>query len=215
MENTKLKLLRILDILNETDEDHPRTANEIISQLALYGIAAERKSVLRDIASLQDYGYDILLHSDNKRGYFLASRSFEDWELKILMDAAASASFLTPENASQLVDKLSALSSSDGRKTLRSATPIPSQVKTGDPTTKNSISVLLEAIRKKKKVGFQYTYTAEDLEKHFRFEGHEYPVSPYALIWRMERYYLVGCYGKYKSLSYYRLDRIRNLHILD
>ncbi|MBQ5504240.1 MAG: WYL domain-containing protein, partial [Oscillospiraceae bacterium] len=60
MENTKLKLLRVLDILNETDEDHPITANEIVARLKLYCIDAERKSVLRDIAALQNYGYDIL-----------------------------------------------------------------------------------------------------------------------------------------------------------
>ena len=119
MEITKIKLLRVLEILRETDEDHPYTANEIIAKLKLYGLDAERKAVLRDIAALQDYGYDIVLHSDNKRGYFMASREFEDWELKVLMDAAVGASFLTEENSRQLAEKLSALSSGSGRKTLR------------------------------------------------------------------------------------------------
>lgn len=201
--------------MKETDEDHPRSANEIIKQLELYGIHAERKSVLRDIATLQDYGYDILLHSDNKRGYFMASRLFEDWELKILMDAVASASFLTSENSYQLADKISALSSKEGRKTLRAVSPITSTVKNGDSTTKNAVDLLLRAIRKKRKVGFQYASTGGDLKKHYRFDGHQYPVSPYALIWRQDKYYLIGSYGSYNKLSYYRMDRIRNLEILD
>lgn len=213
MEITKIKLLRVLEILRETDEDHPYTANEIIAKLKLYGLDAERKSVLRDIAALQDNGYDIVLHSDNKRGYFMASREFEDWELKVLMDAAVGASFLTEENSRRLAEKLSALSSGSGRKTLRAVTPLASTVKNGDPTTKNNIDVLLTAIRRKKQVVFQYIYTGPDLKKHLRFDGREYPISPYALIWRNDRYYLVGKYGDYDTLSYYRLERIRNIRV--
>ena len=42
-QSSKLKLLRVLDILRETDDEHPITTNQIIQQLALYGIDAERK----------------------------------------------------------------------------------------------------------------------------------------------------------------------------
>ncbi len=213
--SNKLKLLRVLDILRETDEDHPFTANQIVRQLSLYGIEAERKSLLRDIAALQDYGYDILLHSDNKLGYYMASRKFEDWELKVLMDAALSANFLTGENCTRLAEKISSLSSRDGQRTLRCASPIASKVKNGDPSTKNAIDILLRAIRRKRKVGFRYVFTGGDMEMHLRLGGREYPVSPYALIWRQDRYYLIGCYGSRGELSYYRLDRIRSLRMLD
>ena len=118
MEYTKIKLLRILDILKETDEDHPCTAKQIIERLSMDGLEAERKSVLRDVAALQEYGYDIILHPDNKRGWYMASREFEDWELKILMDAAVSANFLTEENSRQLSDKIAGLASRSGQKIL-------------------------------------------------------------------------------------------------
>ena len=215
MEITKIKLLRVLDILRETDEEHPYTANEILKELRLYGIEAERKSVLRDIAALQDYGYDIMPHPDNKRGWYMASRTFEDWELKLLMDDALSAGFLTAENGKQLADKLCSLSSKYGQKTLRAATPVPSPRGSGTPSTKITIDVLLKAIRQGKKVGFRYVRTGADLKKHARFEGHEYPVSPYALVRRQDRYFLIGCYGSYKDLSYYRLERIRDIELLD
>ncbi len=215
MENTKIRLLRILEILRATDEDHPYTANQIIGQLALYGIAAERKSVLRDIAALQECGYDILLHPDNKLGYYFAAREFEDWELKVLMDAAVGANFLTEDNSARLALKLSALASADGQKTLCSATPIVSQVKNGDPTTKNAIDLLLQAIRRKRQVSFQYLYIDRDLKKQLRYDGMRYQVNPYALIWRQDKYYLIGNYTKYRTLSYYRLDRIRGLSITE
>ena len=215
METTKIKLLRILDILRETDEGTPYTTNEIIKQLRLYGLEAERKSVLRDIAALQEYGYDILLHPDHKSGFYMASREFEDWELKLLMDDALNAGFLTDENGKQLADKLCSLSSKNGQKALRAATPVPASPGNGTPTTKITIDVLLKAIRQKKKVGFHYVRTGADLKKHRRFEGHEYPVSPYALVRRQDRYFLIGCYGSYENLSYYRLERIREIRILD
>lgn len=215
MEITKIKLLRVLEILRETDENHPYTANQIVAKLALYGIEAEKKSVLRDIATLREVGYDILLHPDNKRGYFFASREFEDWELKVLMDAAVGASFLTAENARNLAEKLSSLSSRDGKKTLCAATPILSQVKAGDATTKNAIDLLLQAIRRKHQVSFQYLYTDRDLKRQLRYDGMHYQVNPYALVWRQDKYYLIGNYTKYQTLSYYRLDRIRSLMLTE
>lgn len=79
MQKNKQKLLNILDILKGTDETHPITANRIAELLGLSGIDAERKSILRDINALIEYGYDIVLHHDNKLGFYLASRDFEDW----------------------------------------------------------------------------------------------------------------------------------------
>ena len=55
---TKEKLLRTLDILKTTDEQHPITTAKIIEQLREYGLEPERKSVLRDIKLLRDYGSD-------------------------------------------------------------------------------------------------------------------------------------------------------------
>lgn len=214
-QSSKIKLLRVLDILSETDEEHPMTTNQIVRELSLYGIEAERKSVLRDIATLQDYGYDVLLHADNKLGYYMASRDFEDWELKVLMDAALSASFLTKQSSEQLSKKISALSGRDGRKTLRAMTPIPNTVKNGDATTKNAIDVLLRAVRLRRKVCFRYLFTDSDLQKKFRRSGQEYHVSPYALIWRQDKYYLIGSFEGRDKLSYYRLDRIRELSVTD
>lgn len=215
MEQTKVRLLRVLSIIEETDESHPITANQVVCQLSLYGMQVEKKAVLRDIAALQDYGYDILLHPDNKRGYYLASREFEDWELKVMMDMVAGAGFLTTENTKTLLEKISALSSAQGKRMLRAATPITSNIKNGDPTTKNAIDLLLQAIRGRKKVGFQYISTGSDGKKHLRFDGAEYRLSPYSLFCRQDRYYLIGSMVESRKLLYFRLDRIRELRLLE
>ena len=67
----KLKLLKVLDILRDTDKSHPITAVGICKKLEEMGISAERKSVCRDIKTLTEYGYKITLCHDNKLGYYL------------------------------------------------------------------------------------------------------------------------------------------------
>ncbi|MCR4804242.1 MAG: WYL domain-containing protein [Clostridia bacterium] len=215
MEVTKIKLLRVLDILKETDEDHPITTNQILEQLKLYGISAERKAVQRDIIALQNYGYDIVLHEDNKKGYFMASRLFEDWELKVLLDAAIEAYFFTAADSRKFTEKIAALGSRDCRRMLRQVTPIETDLHKGLPMTKNYIDTILKAIRHKKNVGFNYCTIDDDLQDKITHEGRIFKVSPYALIWRRDHYYLVGQNKKYESISYFRLDRMRCLEELD
>ena len=57
----KQKLLTLLQILYEqTDENHPLNAPQLIELLAEKGIVCERKAIYRDIESLIDFGFDIL-----------------------------------------------------------------------------------------------------------------------------------------------------------
>ena len=58
MQKQKLLYLRKI-LLEKTDENHGLTSSEILAELALYGITAERKSLYDDISSLQMYGLDI------------------------------------------------------------------------------------------------------------------------------------------------------------
>ena len=55
----------------------------------------------------------------------------------------------------------------------------------------------------------------DDLQDEFTHNGEPFKISPYALIWRRDHYYLVGRNKKYNGISYYRLDRMRCLKELD
>jgi len=55
--NQKLKLLYLMKILLEkTDDQHPLTTNELISELANYDIHVERKTIYTDLESLRTFG---------------------------------------------------------------------------------------------------------------------------------------------------------------
>lgn len=216
MANSKVKLIRILEILKDTDEQHPLTALQIGEKLKLYGIEAERKSICRDINILKDnLDYDIILSADNKQGYYMASRDFEDFELKILIDAVWSSKFLTKDSTGKLTKKLISLASEDSAKMLRTVTPVKSKLKGTNVATKINIDYILKAIKYGRKVKFQYVYTDIDLTQKLRKDGFYYTVNPYSLIWQNEQYYLICNYDKYNDLSYYRLDRMKNLFICD
>lgn len=211
--NSKLKLLKILEILMETDEQHPLTALQINEKLKLYGIEAERKSICRDINILRDDAdYDILLSADNKQGYYMASRDFEDWEVKILIDAVSGAKFLTTSDTKKLANKLIRLQSKNSRKMMLHGS-LALYDKSGNVTTKIHIDEILKAIKAERKISFQYTYTTVSLKKELRRDGHCYVVNPYRLVWKNDHYYLIGNYDKYDNLSSYRLDRMKHLSI--
>ena len=215
MADIKLKLLRIMDIMKKTDEDHPVTAGQIVKELSAYGITAERKSVGRDLNALKEAGYDILLSKNARLGYYMGEHEFEDWELKVLGDAVWSAKFLTNNTARELSRKLYQLSSEAGEKNLRQLSLSYNPLKSHYPTTRINISVLMDAIRKKHMVCFQYTYTDTDMKKKERWNGKLYRFSPYKLVWHGDFYYAVGNKDGYDNLSFYRLDRIANVCILD
>ena len=106
-DNQKLSLLHIRDYLEQnTDEEHPVTAQDLIDMLARKGISCERKTIYSHIAALQDYGVDIVNRRGKNGGYYIGSRNFELPELKLLIDAVQSSRFLTERKSRELIGKL-------------------------------------------------------------------------------------------------------------
>jgi hypothetical protein len=101
--NQKLKLLYLLKILMEkTDTEHTLTVPEMINELQKYNITAERKSIYDDIEALKTFGVDILCRKSRTYDYYIASRTFQLAELKLLADAVASSKFITEKNHNQV-----------------------------------------------------------------------------------------------------------------
>ena len=210
--NTRARLLSVLEILRNSDEKHPMTSDRIIGELKRrYGLEAERKAVGLDIKALVEMGEDIISCDYKRNGYFLATHQFENWEVKVLMDAVAQAKFLTAAVTGRLTSKLLATTSPHTRNVLSSATPDSSGVKTKNKATQNNIDILLSAIENRKKVSFTYVSIGTQLKRTPRRGGARYTVSPYALIWKSDYYYLICNAQGFHDFSYYRLDRIEQL----
>lgn len=215
MADTKLKCLRVLDILKESDSNNPLTTAEISEKLAVFDLEAERKAINHDIAVLNKAGYDIRRCADHKKGYYMTNRRFEIWELKVLIDAIASAKFLTSSDSKAITAKLLGMASNDNARLLTQVTPANNQLKPDNQMVQSSLDYLLEAIRQKRQVQFQYQYTDPRGQKTLCKDGHLYVVNPYVLTWKDEHYYLIGNLDQHYNLGYYRLDRLINLAMID
>lgn len=214
--DTRARLLGVAEILKDSDEKHPFTSDRIIGELKKrYNIEAERKAIGLDIKALVEKGEDIISCDYKRMGYFQGTHQFEGWEVKILMDAVSQAKFLTPAVTGRLIDKLLSTTSVHLQKVLEFATPTTAGIKTKNKSTQNNIDILLSAIENRHKVSFSYVSIGAGLKRVPRRKGALYTVSPYALIWKSDYYYLICNAEGFQDFSYYRLDRMEKLRELE
>ena len=113
-------------------------------------------------------------------------------ELKLLIDAVSSSRFITEKKSKELVKKISRLASENQQDDLRRHISATNRVKSENEAIYYTVNTINEAISKRKKISFKYTEYSSGLEKIFRNEGESYEVSPYALLWNEDNYYVVG-----------------------
>lgn len=211
----KLKLLYILKILTEhTDEAHPMSTADIIKRLDAEGIHAERKSIYADISCLCDFGYDIIqVQSRLGGGYYLADREFELAELKLLVDAVQSSRFITTKKSRELISKLEKLAGKHDAGQLQRQVYVVGRVKTENESIYYNIDNIHRAIQENRQIGF--TYMDWNLQKELtpRANGSR-KVSPCALIWQDENYYLAAYDSDDNVMKHYRVDKMGKVSVL-
>lgn len=213
----KNKLLVLKSIFEQhTDEDHDLTVQEIIGLLSERRIDAERKTVYDDIATLQDFGMDIVVsRRGHSNAYYLASRPFQTEELFILSDAVASSRFLTKKKSNELIGKLQNLTSRHIAPKLSREVFVNSRVKAFNESIYYNINDIHEAIKSDKKITFKYYYYDLERRKKLRHSGYVYKVSPLHLTWEEDKYYLICYCEKHEDISRYRIDRMERVSITD
>ena len=220
--NQKLKLLYLYQILmQKTDEEHKLTTDELIAALSRCGIEAERKSIYSDIAALQDFGLDVNLQRGRGGGYFVASREFELPELKLLVDAIQCSRFITEKKSNELIKKLESLASEPQARALQRQVYVSDRVKTINESIYYNIDTLHSAISAGVQITFQYFEWALDfsaqqrIQKRYRRDGARYQVSPWALTWDDENYYMVAYEAASDAIRHYRVDKMEHIELTD
>lgn len=213
--NQKLKLLYLHDIFTkQTDQEHPLTITQITQKLAGFGISAERKSLYDDFEALRLFGLDIVaVRCKSSMAYFATGTGFEVPELRLLIDAVQASRSLTAKKTNELIEKLKQqVSVHEGAELLR-------QVYTANrPKAENesiyySIGDIHTAIEKGRQINFNYFDWNEKKQKVFRHDNALYTVSPFALVWDDEHYYLLAFDEKANFVKHYRVDRMANVQI--
>lgn len=211
--NTKLKLLYLVQYLQEqTDEEHPKTVQDMITYLERCDITAERKSIYADLELLKAYGMDIQSVKAKSFGYFLGERDFQLPELKLLIDVVQASPFLTPNKSMALIGKLEKLTSQPNARQLRRQVYVMNRPRTNNERLYYAVDGINTAINENRKIAFRYFDWTTDGGKSFRHDGAYYLTNPVALC--VDRhYYLVAYDTATQDYRHYRVDRIAELSV--
>lgn len=212
---TKLKLLYIKDYLEKySDEENPIGADELIDMLEKKGIECERKSIYSDIKALKQYGVDVFLVRQPKTGYCIYNREFELPEIRLLIDAVQSANFITAKKTKELIKKIGTLCSENQGENLKKQVYIEKRMKCTNEEIYYNIDKIGQAIQQNRQISFIYRKRKlDETGAEIETTEKELLVSPYAMIWSNDHYYLVGNNAKYDNLMHTRIDRMKKVEI--
>ena len=215
--NTKGRLLFLEHyLLENTDDENPITAEQLIQAYEDNGYKAHRNTIRDDIAVLQASGMDIISGSSGKyKTFCVGSRLFEPAEVKTLADAVASSRFITKEKSEGLIKKLTVLASIHRRRRLTQNALSANMIKTDTHGIFRTVDTITEAINRCKKISFQYIDYLPTKEKVLRHNGKVYTVSPYAMIWNDDRYYVPSYSEEKECVIPFRVDRMRSVKLLN
>lgn len=213
----KIKLLKLYELLKqETDESHAMTTAQIGQRLADLGIPVDRRTLSKDIALLNQYGYEILDEMiGHEKGYYVIDRAFSVPELKVMMDAVHAPSFITEKKADELIDKIAALGGSHRADLLKRNQTCFNIQRHSNEQIYYSIDACERALQQQRRLAFYYFDLNERLEHVYRKNKKQYIVEPMALIMNNNNYYLMCFSSKYDGITNYRLDRMEHTEVLE
>ena len=210
----KARALFLLRYLRDhTDEGRAVTANEIMEAFRAAGEKVSRPTLREDIASLQEAGFEILVREvpGIATYYKFTDREWSVPELQILIDAVSSGMFISRRRSGEMIQKLKDMAGPTEREQLVPGIEVADQVKAPSDQILYVIQDIKDAVLKDEQISFQYFEYDPFVKRVPKHSGYVYTVSPYAMIWKKDRYYLVGWSEKHGDVVNFRIDRMGKL----
>lgn len=213
----KFKLIYLIKyLLENTDENHKVTMADILKYLESCDITAERKGIYNDIEAIRELGIEVIGEKVGRNFYYyVIDREFEMAELKLLVDAVQSSKFITEKKSAEMIKKLGSLVSVHEAKQLQRQVYVAGRAKTLNESVFYNIDAIHSAIGSNVKISFQYFQWNIRKEVELRRNGELYEISPWALLWEDENYYLIGYDSKHKEMRHYRVDKMVKISCLE
>lgn len=210
----KIKLLKLKEILEqETNEHHPLRTEEIRARLSTFGISCDRRTLARDIETLNRQGFEVMsTFVGHSKAYYIEERGFSIPELRILIDAVQAAKFIPKQKSNELINKVANLGGSHYAEAMKRNMTCFNTCKHSNETVFYSVGTLEDALGKRKKVSFYYFDLNENLERVYRKNKQRYVIEPLALVFKDDNYYLVSYNSQdINNCRVYRIDRMENV----
>ena len=212
--NKKGSIICILKILSRyTNEHHRLKYDDIVDKLAEeFNMVLDKKAVGRNIDDLIELGYEI---TKTKSGTYMESRDFDNTELKFLVDSVLTNRYITPQNADQIIKKLYDLSDPRLQEISTYVDKFKDFSKTKNKNIFLNIELIEEAIENKEQITFQYYIYDVNYNLVEKHPGKIYHATPYRLIVKNQRYYLMSKDEERECLVYFKLDKMQNIKIIN
>ncbi len=213
----KDRTLLVLKYLQENSDSRKSVSTrDILNMLEENGYHATTLTVRRDIKAIRDVGYDVVI--DPKKGklthYLYTDRALDPPEAQTLVDAVVAAQFLTPAKSTAIIEMLKNIAGPGYKDDLEPHIAVSDQVKAPNEQILYVIQDICKAIHHKRKISFVYMTLDIDKGRIPKHDGYTYIVSPYATVWKEDRYYLIGWSEKHNGVAVFRIDRIDQMKIL-
>lgn len=213
-------ILYILNVLKKySDSEHMLKASDIQRKVReIYDVEIDPRTIRRNINLLKyKLDYDISTRDENKKGYYInrdPDTDFEPGEIRAIIDNFSYANYIVPQVAKDIIKKCKNIQNIYENDKLKDYQIYANDSKTENAEVIKNIEDISEAIYKKRKIKFEYWkyVITNKLEKNIVSKP---IVSPYAIVYKKQEFYLIGIKEGNTQFYNYRLDRIKNIEILD
>ncbi len=127
------------------------------------------------------------------------------------MDSVQSARFITAKKSNELIKKIESLASKYEASWLHRQVYVAERVKTMNESIYYNVDMIHAAIGANSQITFQYYQWNVEKKMELRRNGALYEISPWALSWSNENYYLIGFDAGEDKIKHFRVDKM--LHI--
>ena len=136
-------------------------------------------------------------------------------ELKLLVDSVQSSKFITHKKTATLIHKLESLASVHEAKQLNRQVFVMNRIKSMNESIYYNVDAIHNGIAQQRQIQFHYFEYNLKKEPVFRKQGAWYQVSPYALTWDDENYYMVAYDAAAEQIKHYRVDKMADITMTD
>ncbi len=209
----KQRLIHLYRYLMEnTDEEHQATTNELVEFLRKEDANVSRKTVKDDIDVLIEEGIDIVVTKSFYNSYFVGDRMFEVPEIKLLADGIASSKSISTEKKKEIIRKLLSLLSVHQAGKIERLLHFDKNASTVSEQLYYTIDKISDAISEKRKIEFCYLDPAKDGGKN---EKRHVILTPVVIKSSNNHFYVCGYCKEGGKPDVYRLDRMRKTKVLE
>lgn len=209
-------ILYILNVLKKySDEGHILKATEIQRRVKEdYDVEIDTRTIRRNINLLKyKLEYDISTREENGKGYYISKNpdtDFEQGEIRAIIDIFSYAKYITPRIAKNVIEKCKNLQNIYENKKLRDYKIYVSGIKTDNMEVIKNIEDITEAILNLNKITFEYWKYKINIKIEKEIVSNP-KVTPFAIVYNKQQFYLIGIKEGEERFYHYRLDRIKNI----